>query len=90
MNFKILLLLFLFPVLIFGQKNTPRELRNEKLIQDIGDVAQFAPAAASMAFIFIKNDKKGAWQFARSFGFTLASTYLLKYTINKKRPEGAT
>lgn len=42
MNFKILLLLFLFPVLIFGQKNTPRELRNEKLIQDIGDVAQFA------------------------------------------------
>jgi membrane-associated phospholipid phosphatase len=90
MNFKTVLLIFLLPVFIFGQKNTARELKNEQLIQDIGDVTQFAPAVASLAFILIKNDKNGAWQFAKSFGLTLASSYTLKYTINKPRPEGAT
>lgn len=67
-----------------------RGAKREKTIQDIGDIAQFAPAAAALSTIFIFKDKKGAWQFTKAFATNLAATYILKYTIDKPRPEGAT
>ena len=40
--------------------------------------------------IIAKKDKKGLWQFTKSYGTTLALTYALKYAIDKPRPDGRT
>ncbi len=64
--------------------------KREKAMEDVGDVLQIAlPAVAGMSTIYLK-DKKGFWQFTKSFGSAVAITYILKYTINKPRPEQAT
>ena len=68
----------------------PSKKQRERTVQDIGDYAQHAPALASLITILIKKDKKGFWQFSKSYGTNLALTYLLKTVINKDRPEGRT
>lgn len=74
----------------FGQTGLTGEDKTEKTIQDIGDVIQIVlPGAAGISTIVLW-DKKGAWQFVKSYGTTIALTYGLKYAINKPRPEGAT
>ncbi|AUC77309.1 phosphatase PAP2 family protein [Olleya sp. Bg11-27] len=70
--------------------DTPSEIRRETTIQDFGDYAQHAPALASLITILVKKDTKGFWQFAKSYGTTITATYILKYSINKPRPDGAT
>lgn len=82
----------LLPMASFAQEEmeSPAEIRTETTLEQVGDVAQFVPAAVSIVAIFIHGDKKGGWQFAKSFGTNLAATYLIKYAINKKRPDGAT
>lgn len=74
----------------YGQEEFHNKKQRERMVQDIGDYAQYAPALASLAVILIKNDKKGIWQFSKSFSTNLALTYLLKVTIDKPRPEGRT
>lgn len=69
---------------------TLREVRFERDIEHAGDVVQFIPTAASVAAIIITGDKDGGWQFLKSFSANLGATYLLKYTIDKPRPDGAT
>lgn len=70
-----------------SQSQNEPEPKYEKTVQDIGDIAQFVPTAASVAALFIFKDKKGAWQFAKAFTLNLAATYALKYIINKPRPD---
>jgi membrane-associated phospholipid phosphatase len=70
--------------------DTPSEILRETAIQDFGDYAQHAPALTSLITILVKNDTKGFWQFAESYSATIAATYILKYAINKPRPDGAT
>ncbi len=88
---KILVFSFIMVVgLLWSQEESPNEIRLEKTVQDIGDYTQHVPAAAALALIIIKKDKKGFWQFTISYGTTLGATILLKYAINKPRPDGAT
>lgn len=88
---KIILLLFtLMSGFLWAQDDSPQELKFEKTIQDLGNYAQFIPNAAALTLIIANKDKKGAWQFAESLGSTLAATYILKYAINKPRPDEAT
>ncbi|CAH8281775.1 hypothetical protein EV196_10480 [Mariniflexile fucanivorans] len=86
----IFLLAIFIPSIVLAQNETPSEYRTEKTIQDIGDYAQHAPALTSLIVIIAKKDKKGFWQFTKSYGTNLALTYALKYSINKPRPEGRT
>lgn len=76
--------------ILLAQELPGHEPHYEKTVEDIGNIAQFAPSAASIAALLILKDKKGAWQFAKAFTVNLATTYALKYIINKPRPEGAT
>lgn len=76
--------------LLFSQDESPREIRFEKTIQDTGDFIQIALPATAFLSTLIVDDGKGGWQFIKSFGTNLGLTYLLKYTINKQRPDGAT
>lgn len=70
--------------------NRSSELSNKILIRDLGDYVQHLPALTSLVVIIVKKDKKGFWQFTKSYGTTLAVTYALKYAINKPRPNNAT
>ncbi len=85
------LIVMAFPVSSFAQEEMESldEIRSETALEHVGDVAQFAPAALSVFAILIHNDKEGAWQFVKSVGANLAATYIIKYAINKKRPNGA-
>jgi len=66
------------------------EIKRETAFQDAGDVIQIAlPLAAGLSTVLF-NDKEGFWQFTKSYGTTIAITYVLKYAINKPRPDGAT
>ncbi|PKG51748.1 phosphatase PAP2 family protein [Olleya sp. 1-3] len=85
------LLLIVFPFFLFGQDvDSDAEIQRETTIEKIGDYAQHAPAVTALITILAKKDKQGFWQFTKSYGTTLAATYLLKYSINKSRPESAT
>ncbi|GBF21564.1 lipid A 1-phosphatase [Arenibacter sp. NBRC 103722] len=83
-----LLMIFLFNSILAQHKDSPREIAMETTIEHIGDYAQFAPSAFSLITILAKNDKKGLWQFSKSASTNLIATWILKYSINKPRPEG--
>lgn len=63
---------------------------NEEVIRVTGDVIQLAlPFAAGLSTVIL-GDKKGAWQFVKSFGTAVVLTYGLKYAIDKPRPNSLT
>ncbi|WP_149276341.1 phosphatase PAP2 family protein [Pareuzebyella sediminis] len=67
---------------------SPKEIALETNIEKIGDYAQFAPTALSLITVLAKKDNKGFWQLTKSAGANLTATWILKYAINKPRPEG--
>ena len=83
-------ILFAFQISIGQEIDSPSEIRRETNIQAFGDYAQFAPTAVSLITVIAKKDKNGFWQLTKSVGTNLALTYVLKYGINKHRPEGRT
>lgn len=82
------LLIFLFNSVLAQQEESPREIAMETTIEHIGDYAQYAPTAVSLITVLAKNDKVGFWQLSKSIGANLTATWILKYAINKPRPEG--
>ncbi|MFH4966087.1 phosphatase PAP2 family protein [Gaetbulibacter sp. M235] len=80
----------IFPIILFGQDTYNAVDKREKVVQDIGDVLQFAPTAASICTLIILEDKQGSIQFLKSFALSFGLTYALKFTIDKNRPIGRT
>ncbi|NNK21066.1 MAG: phosphatase PAP2 family protein [Flavobacteriaceae bacterium] len=70
--------------------DSPKELAVETSVERFGDYAQYAPTAVSLITIIAKNDKEGFWQLSKSVGANLTATWILKYAIDKPRPEGRT
>jgi len=87
---SLLIFLFLLNMSFSQQKDTTREISMETHIQNIGDYAQYAPSVVSLITILAKKDKEGFWQLSKSLGTNLTATWILKYAINKPRPEGRT
>lgn len=85
----LLVVLFFTTNLVAQDIDSASEIRRESAIEDIGDYAQHAPAVTALITMLVKKDKKGFWQFAKSYGTTLGATYILKYAINKPCPDGA-
>jgi membrane-associated phospholipid phosphatase len=54
-----------------------------------GDVLAIALPATAFAFTFTHDDPAGRVQFYKSFGVTVAETWLLKQTVHKERPDGS-
>lgn len=86
------IVILLLSVTGYGQEDadSPQEIRMETAIEKAGDIGQFVPMAASIALILAKGDKEGGWQYLKGFGTNMGATYILKYAINKPRPDGAT
>ncbi|MEX0289955.1 MAG: phosphatase PAP2 family protein [Flavobacteriaceae bacterium] len=69
--------------------DSQNEIQTERTIEGMGHFLHLAlPAAAGLSTVIV-GDKKGSWQFLKSFSANLAATYTLKYAFNKPRPEGA-
>ncbi len=77
---SILVMLFLFVGL-------QRNYSQSSTIEDAGDLFLIAVPAYALGTTLLKKDKKGAWQFAKSFLLNQAITFTLKQTIDKPRPD---
>ena len=55
---------------------------------DVGDALQIALPLAALSTSVIKKDWQGTGEFAKGFAASLGTTYLLKETISKERPDG--
>ncbi|MCC8360073.1 phosphatase PAP2 family protein [Salinimicrobium sediminilitoris] len=85
--YRIFFILFLsftlsMPATLQAQRTEP----NSEAVETSGDIILLAlPASAALSSVVMK-DKKGFWQFTKSFATNIAITGALKYTINKRRP----
>lgn len=70
--------------------DSPKEIATETTIEKVGDYAQFAPNAISLIAVIAKSDKKGFLQLSESMVANVTATWILKYAIDKPRPEGRT
>lgn len=86
-DYKIFFILLLSCILSFPSEVQAQLIEpNSEAVETSGDVILLAlPASAAVSTIVLK-DKKGFWQFSKSFATNLAITGGLKYAINKSRP----
>ena len=62
--------------------------KNRTSIERAGDLFQIAIPIAGLAYTYYSDDVVGRKQFWKSYLSSLSVTYFLKYTIDKKRPNG--
>ena len=62
--------------------------KNRSSIERSGDLFQIAIPIAGLGYTYYEDDVAGRKQFWSSYLSSLSLTYLLKYTINKERPNG--
>ena len=62
--------------------------KNRSSIERAGDLFQIAIPIAGLSYTYYSNDLIGRKQFWKSYLSSLSLTYILKYTIDKERPNG--
>lgn len=77
----ILLLLSILPAVARAQSRSAVETST--------DILMFLPSATGGALSLAKGDYKGLLQHIEAGAATVATTYLLKYTVKKRRPDGS-
>lgn len=78
----IFLILFLSPAEVRSQFFNPED----SFIENTGDGTLFALPVSAVATSLILKDRRGTWQFTKSFALNLAVTGAAKALINKDRP----
>lgn len=63
--------------------------QSRKTIDTSTDILMFVPGAIGAGMSLYKHDYKGFWQLAGSGATAIATSYLLKHTIKKERPDGS-
>ncbi len=53
------------------------------------DIIMFLPGAVGAGVALVEGDKKGLLQLVESGATAVATSYLLKYTVNKRRPDSS-
>ena len=61
---------------------------NRSSIERAGDILQIALPITALSSTYVLKDKDSRIEFWKSYLSSISLTYLLKYTINKKRPNG--
>ncbi len=77
---KLKLIALLTPAIIFAQEKSAFEI--------YGDIFQGLIPLYALGLTLIKKDKEGSVMFAKSYAYTMGTTYAIKYTVNAKRPNG--
>jgi membrane-associated phospholipid phosphatase len=62
-------------------------LQAKSTVETLGDIFSIAIPATAYGTSLYLDDKEGQIQFYKSFGSTMAATYVLKYTVREKRPD---
>lgn len=76
-----LFLLIILPAYICAQSRSA--------VEKSTDILMFLPSATGGVVSLAKGDYKGLLQHLESGAVTVATTYLLKYTVKKRRPDGS-
>lgn len=63
--------------------------QNREAIDTSTDIVMFVPSALGAGIALIEGDSKGLLQLAESDAAAVLAAYLLKYTVNKRRPDGS-
>ena len=63
--------------------------QSRKNIDFSTDIMMFVPSAVGGVVSLVKGDGKGIVQHLEAGAVTVATTYLLKYTVDKRRPDGS-
>ena len=89
MTLKSTIILFLFGV-VLSSGFDPLYLndKDRTSIERAGDFFQIAIPLSGLGYTYHSNDIVGRKQFWKTYLSSLSLTYLLKYTINKERPNG--
>lgn len=61
----------------------------ESSVELSGDALSIALPTVAAGMTLALKDRTGTWEFAESFGVTMAVTYTLKYTVTEARPSGS-
>jgi membrane-associated phospholipid phosphatase len=75
---------FIVVIILLGANSVVNAKSTTETLGDIFSIA--VPASAYGTSLYI-GDKDGQMQFYKSYGSTMAATYILKYTIREKRPD---
>lgn len=67
----------------------PAHAQSRSAVETSTDVLMFLPGAVGAGVSMFQGDTKGFWQLAGSGATAVAASYLLKYTVHKKRPDGS-
>lgn len=60
-----------------------------KAVETSTDIAMFAPAALGAGVALVEGDYKGLLQLGEALAVSVATSYALKYTVRKTRPDGS-
>lgn len=63
--------------------------QSRKAVETSTDIAMFAPAAVGAGVALVEGDYKGLLQLGEALAVSVATSYALKYTVKKKRPDGS-
>jgi len=74
---SISLAMLLLSVSLYAKSNTEK----------IGDILSVAIPVVAYGTSLYLDDTEGQYQFYKSYGTTLATTYVLKYTVKEQRPD---
>ena len=63
--------------------------QSRKAVEASTDIAMFAPAALGAGIAIAEGDYKGLLQLGEALAVSVATSYALKYTVKKTRPDGS-
>lgn len=78
---------FLVFILLLSVSNVAAQSRED--VKTSTDILMFLPGAVGAGIAFYEGDYKGLLQLAESGATSIAAVYLLKHTVNKRRPDGS-
>lgn len=79
--------LWLYMLLFAGCCNLFAQSR--EAVKTSTDILMFLPSAAGAGVSLLEGDYKGLLQNVEAAGLSVATAYILKYTVKKRRPDGS-
>lgn len=76
-------------ILLLSSLSTVSAQRYERAIDLSTDVGMFVPGALGAGIALFKGDAEGLVELGKTVAISTAVTYILKYSVDKERPDGS-